>query len=54
MTGIIVELIISLLLLWFFEKQHLTVLGIGIHAKRMRDLGYGFGARRFAVWLIIC
>lgn len=42
MAGIIVELIISGLLLWFFEKKHLTALGIGIEPKRMRDLGYGF------------
>lgn len=41
MAGIIVELIISWLLLWFFEKKHLTDLGISIQSKRMRDLGYG-------------
>lgn len=41
MAGIIVELVISWLLLWFFEKQHLTALGISIQPKRMRDLGYG-------------
>jgi membrane protease YdiL (CAAX protease family) len=41
MAGIIVELVISWLLLWFFEKKHLTALGIGIQPKRMRDLGYG-------------
>ncbi|MGN6418729.1 MAG: lysostaphin resistance A-like protein [Pseudobacter sp.] len=41
MLGIIVGLLISWLLLYFFEKKHLTALGIGISSKRMRDLGAG-------------
>lgn len=42
MIGILAALIISWLLLWFFEKKHITALGIGITGSRMRDLGWGF------------
>lgn len=41
MTGIIVGLLISWLLLYFFEKKHITALGIGVNAGRMQDLGLG-------------
>lgn len=41
MLGIIVGFLISWLLLYFFEKKHITALGIGISSKRMRDLGVG-------------
>ena len=42
MLGIIAALLISWLLLYFFEKKHITALGIGIRSGRMRDLGFGF------------
>ena len=41
MIGIIVELIISSLLLWFIDKKDLSVLGFKPTIKRITDLGVG-------------
>ena len=42
MAGIVVELIISWLLLWFISKQHLSVLGFKPTKSRIINLGVGF------------
>ena len=42
MAGIIVELIISWLLLWFIYKKHLTALGIVPSTSRFLNLLFGF------------
>jgi CAAX protease family protein len=42
MLGLIVELIISWLLLWFFCKESLSVLGIVPTKKRIANLSFGF------------
>lgn len=42
MLGIIVELIISWLLLWFVYKKHLTVLGFTPTKSRLLNLLFGF------------
>jgi membrane protease YdiL (CAAX protease family) len=42
MAGIIVELIISWLLLWFFYKKHLAVLGFRPTKTRLTNFGVGF------------
>lgn len=42
MGGIIVELIISWLLLWFISKKHLSVLGFTPTKTRFLDLLFGF------------
>ena len=41
MAGIIVELIISWLLLWFISKKHLSVLGFRLTKRRVTNLGVG-------------
>jgi membrane protease YdiL (CAAX protease family) len=41
MAGIIVELIISRLLLWFICKKHLSVLGFRPTKNRLANLGIG-------------
>ena len=41
MAGIIVELIISWLLLWFISKKHLSVLGFRPTKNRVTNLGVG-------------
>jgi len=41
MAGIIVELIISWLLLWFISKKHLSVLGFRPTKSRVTNLGVG-------------
>lgn len=38
MLGIIVQLVISWLIIWFVEKQHLTVLGFNPTRQRLADL----------------
>ncbi len=38
MIGILVQLAISWLIIWFVEKQHLSVLGFYLTKKRMADL----------------
>ncbi|MCG7858662.1 CPBP family intramembrane metalloprotease [Flavihumibacter sediminis] len=42
MAGIIVELIISWLLLWFICRKHLSVLGFRPTKRRVTNLGIGF------------
>jgi len=42
MAGILVELIISWLLLWFIYKKHLTVLGFTLTKSRCLNLLFGF------------
>jgi len=42
MAGIIVELLISWLLLWFICKQHISVLGLKPTLSRMTNLALGF------------
>lgn len=41
MLGIIAEIFVSWLLLWFVEKKHISVLGIRPTGSRMRDLFVG-------------
>lgn len=49
MTGILIELIISWLLLWFFERKNLSTLGLLPSKPRLTDLQYGF-----LIALLIC
>ncbi len=44
MIGLIVELILSWTILWLFEKQNLSVLGLRPNGSRLRNLLFGFGA----------
>jgi membrane protease YdiL (CAAX protease family) len=41
MLGIIVELIISWLMIWFFERRNLSVLGFRPSEERLKDLVFG-------------
>lgn len=43
MAGIIVQLIISWVLLWWIEKQNLLALGVRPTADRVKQFGLGFG-----------
>jgi len=43
MAGILVQLALSWIILWFFAKEHLTVLGIIPTKKRLINLCIGFG-----------
>ena len=42
MVGILVELVISWILLWFFTNKHLSVLGFSPTKSRIITLGVGF------------
>jgi len=42
MAGIVVELVISWLLLWFICKQHISVLGFKSTKSRVPNLAFGF------------
>jgi len=41
MLGIVIQLLISWFLLWFFEKKHLSVLGLKPNRERLTQFGIG-------------
>jgi membrane protease YdiL (CAAX protease family) len=41
MLGILIELIVSWLLIWIFEKKHLSVLGVAPSTERLQNLVFG-------------
>jgi len=44
MLGILIELIVSWMLMWLFEKKHLSALGFLPSPERLRDLVFGLAA----------
>lgn len=49
MAGIIVQLILSWIIIWLFEKKHLNVLGFYPTAQRVKD-----GCLFFIITACIC
>lgn len=47
MIGLLIELIISWIFLWLYDRSNLLVLGIGPNRKRMNNLMYGFFTASF-------